>query len=439
MGGYYLQLAWRRCRQNLPMVGLLVLTLAVGIAACMTALAVFRALAGEPIPGISAQLYVATMDAREVADPDNPAYKSADSYLRLSDARALVDAPLAGRRAALAQSVAELSNAEDTRHEQASGQLVYGPLLQMFGMAFRQGRPWTAQEQAAQAPVVVIDTALAQSLFGEASALGRSVAFNHHLFRVIGVIAPWKPRINFYDLERNQGSALGQEQQFFMPAEAALAAGLGPFTSGECPKGGAIISFQSAQVDACRWIEVWAESPDAASRQATAQWLDHYAQAQHAAGRFAYPPQARLYSSAEWMVLHKVVPNDVQLNLLLAFGFLLLCLVNVAGLLAARFLRRQADVSIRRALGASQRSVFAQHLVETLLLALLGGVLALPLTWLGLWIVRMQPVSYAAAAAFQWTTFGWLLGVSLLVGVLVGLLPAWRICRQPPALQIKLG
>jgi putative ABC transport system permease protein len=114
-----------------------------------------------------------------------------------------------------------------------------------------------------------------------------------------------------------------------------------------------------------------------------------------------------------------------------------LCMVNVAGLLAARFLRRQADVAIRRALGASRQQVFAQHLVETAVLGLAGGLLALPLTWLGLWIVRMQPVVYAEAATFNVAAFAWLLLFSVAVGLLVGILPAWRICRLPPAMQIK--
>jgi putative ABC transport system permease protein len=137
------------------------------------------------------------------------------------------------------------------------------------------------------------------------------------------------------------------------------------------------------------------------------------------------------------MTLHHVVPDDVRLNLILAGAFLLLCMVNVAGLLAARFLRRQADVAIRRALGASRRTVFMQHLVETGLLGLLGGTLALPLTWLGLWIVRKQPVAYAEAARFSPAVFASLLLLSLGVGMAVGILPAWRICRLPPAMQIK--
>lgn len=94
---------------------------------------------------------------------------------------------------------------------------------------------------------------------------------------------------------------------------------------------------------------------------------------------------------------------------------------------------------MRRALGASKLHVFFQHVVEAGLLGLVGGLLALPLTLFGLWIVRMQPVAYAEAAHFSIGVFVGLLLFSLLVGLVVGILPAWRVCRQPPALQIKVA
>lgn len=131
------------------------------------------------------------------------------------------------------------------------------------------------------------------------------------------------------------------------------------------------------------------------------------------------------------------IPGDVSLNVILAGAFLVLCMINVAGLLTARFLRRQADVAIRRALGASWRQVFVQQVVESGLLGLAGGVLAFPLTLLGMWIVRKQPVSYAPAAHFSPDTFIVLVALSLVVGMVVGILPAWRVCRLPPAIQIK--
>lgn len=441
MFDYYLRLALRRCRQSVPMVLLLVLTMAIGIASTMTAVTIFNALSGEPLPGISPHLYVATMDAREAVDKDDPDYKQPGSYIKLSDAKALADAHHAAQQVALAQSLTTVATTDGKVSDQAMGLIAQGPMLQMFGVPLRYGRPWTTAEQASDAPVVVIDTEIAQKLFGTQNAVGRSVTMGQHVFRVVGVTEAWRPHVEFIDLQRNQGNVQGQEEMFFVPAQAALDAGVGPFTNGECGKASdaPIISFQSAAVSQCRWVESWVRLDTPEEVAAYGQFLADYANAQHAAGRFVYPPQAKLYGARSWMTLNHVVPNDVHLNLMLASGFLLLCLVNVAGLLAARFLRRQADVAVRRALGASKRDVFVQHLVETGLLGLIGGVLALPLTWLGLWIVRMQPVSYAGTARFSPGVFVILFVLSVVVGLAVGILPAWRICRQPPALQIKLS
>lgn len=436
---YYIQLAWRRCRQGPAMVLLLTLTMAIGIASCMTALTIFSALSGDPLPGISPHLQVVTMDAREALDKDNNDYAKPASYLNLIDARALVDAQRARRQVALAQSYTLVGRPDGKQSDQVQGLMAYGPLLDMLGVPLRQGRAWTTAEQAAQAPVVVIDTRLAQKLFGKENVVGESVSMGARQFRVIGVSGPWQPQTQFLDLPRNQGNVLGQPEQFFVPAQAALAAGVGPLTAGECGKGSAVVSFQSAQVAKCRWLEVWTALDSPAAVAAYRQFVAGYADAQHAAGRFAYPPRVALFGVRAWMSVNQVIPDDVGLNLALAGAFLLLCLVNVAGLLAARFLRRQADVTIRRALGASRSEVFVQHVVETGLLGVFGGVLALPLTWLGLWIVRMQPVAYAEAANFSPSAFALLLLLSLAVGLVVGILPAWRVCRQPPAMQIKLG
>lgn len=436
---YYLRLALRRCRQNLSMVALLVLTMAIGIASSMTAMTIFGALSGAPLPGISPYLYVATMDAREAVDKDNPDYKQPDSLLKFSDAKALVDAHHAVQQIAVAQSLTQFGRPDGKQSAQAYGLMAYGPALQALGVPLRYGRPWTEAEQASAAPVVLIDTEVAQKLFGTENAVGRSVTLGQRSFRVIGVTAPWNPRVRMFDVQKNQGAVLGQKEMFLVPVQAALDAGVGPLLAGECGKDAPVASFQSAAVAQCRWIETWVRLDTPAAVAAYGQFLDGYANVQRDAGRFAYPPQAKLVGTQAWLTLNHVVPDDVHLNLMLAGGFLLLCLVNVAGLLAARFLRRQGDVAIRRALGASKRTVFLQHLVETGVLGLLGGVLALPLTWLGLWIVRMQPVSYADAAKFSPGVFGALFVLSLAVGLLVGILPAWRVCRLPPALQIKLG
>ena len=104
-----------------------------------------------------------------------------------------------------------------------------------------------------------------------------------------------------------------------------------------------------------------------------------------------------------------VVPDDVRLQTGLAFGFLLVCLVNTVGLMLAKFLRRAAELGVRRALGASRRALFAQLLVESGVVGLVGGIGGLLLALLGLWLVRQRPSNYAALAhldpSMLFTTF----------------------------------
>jgi putative ABC transport system permease protein len=434
---YYLALAYRRCCNNLAMVALLTLTMAVGLASCMTALTIFSTLAGSPLPGVSDRLYVSTMDARTQPDSDDPGYKKPDSYLTFSDAKALVDAHRATAQAAFAQSTQQLSDSDGRISSLASGQLVYGKPIGLLGVTLLYGRDWSDDEQLARTPLVVIDSQTAIKLFGVENAVDRSVRIGKQLFRIVGVYAPWKPRVKFMDLPHNEGVTLEDYQRFFVPAQAALDYGVGPTALTECGKGSAVVTYQSAEVGKCRWMELWSQLDDASSVADYQRFIANYGNNQHDTGRFVYSAQAKLFGTREWIDTNHVVPNDVYLNLMLSGAFLLLCMVNVAGLLSALFLRRRADASIRRAIGACRRQLFGQYLVEAGLIGVVGGVLALPLIWLGLSIVRMQPVAYASAAHFNPVVFASLAILSLAVSVVVGILPAWHICRIPPALQIK--
>ncbi|WP_250877146.1 ABC transporter permease [Luteibacter anthropi] len=434
---YYLGLAFRRCVRNLPMVILLTGTMAVGIASCMTALTIFAALSGTPIPGVSEQLYVATMDTRTACSSDNANYTRPNSYFSLGDAKALVDIHRAPHQAAFSSTFPQVGTADGARSDQVAGLMAYGQAAELLQLGLVHGRAWSPQEERDRLPVVLIDTNLAQRMFGTDNAVGRDLRMGQRLFHVIGVYAPWKPRTKFMDLPHNDGQVLEQAQQVVVPLEAALDGGVGPLALGDCGDDSAKVTFQSTKVEGCRWLEVWAALPSATHVSSFRDTLLAFADTQHQAGRFRYPPQARLYGTSAWMAANHVVPDDVNLNAMLAGAFLLLCMVNVAGILAAYFLRRKADTIVRRALGATRRALFEQHMLEAGLLGVVGGLLALPLTYLGLHIVRMQPVAYAEAARMDLRAFVSLLLLSLVVGVVVGILPAWQACKLSPALQIK--
>ena len=139
----------------------------------------------------------------------------------------------------------------------------------------------------------------------------------------------------------------------------------------------------------------------------------------------------------QWLDVNGIVPDDVRLQNWLALGFLLVCLINTIGLLLAKFLRRAPEIGVRRALGATRGAVFTQYLIEASAIGVAGGALGLALAQVGLWAIRRQPVNYAEFVGFDLTMLLLALGITLLASLLAGVLPAWRACQVPPAIQLK--
>ena len=115
----------------------------------------------------------------------------------------------------------------------------------------------------------------------------------------------------------------------------------------------------------------------------------------------------------------------------------MVCLVNTAGLLLAKFLRRSSEIGVRRALGASRRAIFAQCLIEAGTVGLAGGIAGLGLAWLGLWAVRQQPADYVELAHLNPTMLLTTFALSIVASLLAGTLPAWMAMQVTPAIQLK--
>ena len=112
---------------------------------------------------------------------------------------------------------------------------------------------------------------------------------------------------------------------------------------------------------------------------------------------------------------------------------LLLACANIATLMLARGARRQREMSMRLALGAGRARILRQMLVESLLLAAIGGASGLALAYVGRGaIARFTP-------HFDWQVFGFTALISIATGVLFGLAPAFAAMRAEIADGVKGG
>ncbi|MCA0393400.1 MAG: ABC transporter permease [Proteobacteria bacterium] len=431
MFGYYFNLALRSFRRNKVLTALMVLAIALGIGACMTTLTVFKVLSGDPIPQKSDQLFYVQLDpasARGAVPGEEPAFQMTryDSEALLREKRGDRQAMMTGGGVSITPERA------DTPPFVSMARYTSADFFPMFDVPFAYGGPWSAKDDAAEARVVVLSRKMAERLFGDANAVGRSVRLDQADFTVAGVINEWQPSPRFYDMALDR---YGEADEVFLPFSTAVSLKMGRNGSMDC--------WGDSEGDStglnvpCTWIQYWVELGSKEKADAYLNYLNNYSDQQRAAGRFERPTNVRLRNVMALLEYNKVVPSDVVMQLWLGFGFLLVCLLNTVGLLLAKFLRRSSEIGVRRALGASRMEIFKQCLVEAGTIGLAGGILGLGFALLGLWGVRQQPSGYAELAHLDLSMLLTTFAIAVAASLFAGLLPAWRAMQVTPAIQLK--
>ena len=443
MFGYYLQLAFRNLRRNPGLTALMIGAIALGIAVCVMTLTLYRALAGNPIWWKNDVLYAVTMDfwdPQEPADEERPHLPP--PQLTYRDAMALYRSDIPKHKVIMHKAVGIVSvDGQQLKPERTATRLTTKDFFAAFDVPFQYGGTWTDAADFGPEPVMVISRKLNETLFGGANSVGKRVRWNDNEFRIIGVRDHWMPLPTFYDV--NNGS-LEEPEDVYIPFgwNAALEIYSTGNTNGWKPED--IKTYQDFLASELIWIQMWAELESAADRDRFQAFLDNYAQEQKRGGRYQRPLNNRLTPPDQWLIDNDVVGNDDRVLVGLAFAFLAVCLLNTVGLLLAKFLNGASITGVRRALGASRRQVFYQHLVEVGVISSIGAALGLALGGLLLRGLRtLYTVDPADAGGTQalahvdMTSVVTALALAFFATIAAGLYPAWRIGRIPPASYLK--
>lgn len=429
---HYLWLAFRSLRRNPALAALAVLILAIGIAASMASLTLLHVRSADPMPGHSQRLYVPGFDN---SLPEN---NNSDVGPRLTmtwtDADALLRAGQGRRRTALYGVAMTVQPARaDLPAFFEDGMAATADFFPMFQAPFARGGAWSADDDAQGRDVIVLTDGFARKLFGDADPMGRTVSLQDRAYRVVGVLAPWRPVPRLWRLAG--GSPISAVESYLIPLRNAIGRELANngWTSCSGQREPGYANFLAAE---CNWLDYWVElaPEDLAAYRAS---LEAHVADQKKRGRMQRADRAWLATLAERAERFGVVGEDTKLQAGLSLAFLAACLINVVGLLAARFANRAGEVGVRRALGATRRQVMAQFLVEAGVVGAAGAALGLLLTWGALALIGQRSEDMATIARLDAPMLALAVGLSLAGALLAGLWPTWRASRVRPAMQLK--
>src|SRR6185312_4958999 len=375
-----------------------ILTLALGIGACTAIFSAIKPILIDPLPYPHARQL---MMLREKGPGGGPRNINFATFRGLTE-RTQLFASLAALRA----WQPTMTSAD--RPERLDGQRVSADYFRTLGIAPTLGRDFTADDDRFQGPnnIILSDTLWHRNFNADPAIIGHQVRLNDTLFTVVGVMPA-----TFQNM-------LDSDAELWAPLQYNPA----------------------LPVDGREWGHhlhlIGRLRPDVQPAQAVGELkiiLQSFGQ-QNATG---YNGAGGVPSGMVVNPLQKDLTSGVRPALFAVLGavFLLMLIasVNVANLLLARGAQRRAEFALRAALGAARRRVVRQLLTETILLAAIGALLGIGVAAGALRaLIALSPpgLPQVHAMTIDVTALLFALGFAVLVGIILGLVPAFQLSGE---------
>ena len=441
MLSYYIRMAWKSLRRTPGLTLLMISGIGLGISACIVTLTVYHAMSSNPIWWKNNVLYAVTLDSLGSSGTVHK-HRSPREQLTYGDAMVLASSTIPERHTLLTFLMGAVTGAPgQNRPLPVLTRATTAGFFRMFDVPFEYGGPWSAAADQGPEPLIVLSRHENEKLFGGIDSVGRTLFWNKHQFRIVGVIAHWDPQPRFYDLTGGGSGNFGKPVNAFIPFKWGPTLRIWPAGSMSCRNSGPGSTYASLMSSNCGWIEMWVQLSNASQRRRFLALMNAYTAQQRSVGRFPGPLDNHLWRVGQWLRAHHVVSERSRMLVALAFALLAVCLINTVGILLAKFLRGAPILGVRRALGARRGQIFAQHLIEAAVLSTLGTALGLALGVVGLDGVRAMYAhssgAYGKLAHFDPLGLLWALGLCIVATLIAGIYPALRAGRVAPAAYLK--
>lgn len=436
MFAYQLKMAAKSLKRNPVLSILLVLGIALGIAVSTAFVTTYYMMSQNPIPEKSDRLFYVQMDSwnpQRPFDDDRPEEPPVQMTYR--DVQALMASDIPTHKSGMFKAQLTVHpEAEGERPYRALARMCFADFFPMFDVPFLYGSGWGSSADRGPEPVVVLSRKTNERLFGGENSVGERVRIEDRQFTVVGVLDDWKPMPKFYDITNFE---FDEPEEIYMPLNFTPVMEINSAGNDHGWKFEAIETFDDWLQSESAWLQMWVELDDRRQEEEFQAFLDAYALEQRELGRFQRPLNNRLRSVMQWMEVEEVVPEEATSMLIIGLLFLVVCSVNLIGLLLGKFLARGPEIGVRRALGASKTSIFLQHLLEVELVGVAGGVVGLGLSVVTLRVINLLFPEADFGFGLDLNMVGAGILLSVVAGMIAGLYPAWRICRVQPAMHLK--
>ena len=428
---YYLDLAWRSIKKTPFLSLLMVLAISIGIGITITTLNIYKMASVNPAGERSSQLFAVQLMSQ---DPDT--WQNINEQITYQDAMNLRKSEVPVRQTAMFRTGLAVQTDDVNFSPILEGvRVADSDFFALFDVPFLYGNPWSEQVDRDGGYKVVINEDINNKVFGGGNSVGKTLILNRKPYQVVGVIKNWNPSPKYYDV--NNG-AFNDSEQIFVPFSLAPIEEFNSWGNNNSWRHENIRNYTDRLNSEMHWVQFWTELSTPVMQREYKQWLGNYVEQQQQLGRFKLAEaRGEVSDVATWMVFNNVVPEDNKVLVGLSVLFLVVCLVNMLGLLLAKFLKRAPEVGVRRAIGASRMQIFSQHLVEVGLIGFCGGVLGLAWAWAALSLLASKFDLTESLAQLDQSM--WLIApvIAVSAAIIAGIYPAWRICSTNPSIYLK--